>query len=161
MKFLRKGLLLLFLPPALFLIEGAGFHPVILSGAKDLAILAEGGGCGLNGVLQTSLFQLAFPYDDDKPALSLHLPPNLLVALLVPGDLGGPEVRVGLGNSIVGAAFVSMPEAAVNEDDRPVLRQDDIGGSGETFVVQTVSKAQMPKRMTQTEFRAGIVGSIV
>ena len=36
------GLLPLFLPPALFLIEGAGFLPVILSGAKDLAILAEG-----------------------------------------------------------------------------------------------------------------------
>ncbi len=36
MKFLRKGLLLLFLLPALFLIEGAGFLSVILSGAKDL-----------------------------------------------------------------------------------------------------------------------------
>lgn len=54
MKFLSKSLFPFFLLPALFLIEGAGFLSVILSGAKDLAVLPDGRCRGRDGFLQAA-----------------------------------------------------------------------------------------------------------
>ena len=100
-----------------------------------VSVLDDGGGDIGHGGLQPGFLQLAFPYDDDEPTLRLQLPPGLLIALLVPGHLLNPEVRVSLGNSIVGATFVSVPKAAVNEDDCVILRQYDIRGTREAAMV--------------------------
>ena len=69
---------------------------------------------------------MTFPDGDDFPAevfeFSLILPVIGNVAL----KFFVPEGFVGFGRSGVFAAFVSVPEAAVDKDHRPVFRQDDV-----------------------------------
>ena len=105
-----------------------------MSGAKDLAVLPDGRCRCFNGFLQALLFQFAFPDDDDAPAFCLQLAPGVLVALPVAGYLGCPEVGVGLGNRVILAVLVAVPEAAVDEDDGAVLGEDDVGRAGEAAV---------------------------
>ena len=121
-----------------------GPAPVILSGAKDLAVVEDLCLYTADGFIQDGLLQLAFPDDDDAPAFGFELSPGLLVTLLVPSDFRRPEVGVSLGNRVVLAAFVAVPEAAVDEDDSVVFGEDDIGGAGETLVVHPVAEPQTP-----------------
>ena len=127
--------------------------PVLLSGAKDLAVLPDGRCRCLKGFLQALLFQLAFPDDDDGPALGLQLAPGVLVALPVAGYLGGPEVGVGLGDRVILAIHVAVPEATVDEDDGAVLGEDDVRRAWETFVVDSVAEAFSPQGTAQRYLR--------
>ena len=61
------------------------------------------------------------------------------VPFLVPLDFLLPEFRVGTGYVPVG--LVSVPEAAMDEDDDAVLAHHDVGRSGHTFHVLTVAVA--------------------
>ena len=61
-----------------------GSPPVILSGAKDLAVVEDFSLNLVDGFLYDGFLQLAFPDDDDGPAFGLQLAPDFLVALLVP-----------------------------------------------------------------------------
>ena len=63
------------------------------------------------------------------------------VALLVAADFLLPEVGVGLGHLEVGAVFVSMPKAAVDEDDCAVFAQHDVGMTGEAGMVEAIAEA--------------------
>ena len=63
-----------------------------------------------------------------------------VVALAVALYLRAPEVHVGLGEAEVAAAFVAVPEAAVDEDACAVLAQDDVGMAGQTTVVEPVAE---------------------
>ena len=144
-KLFRKGGFPLFCLPALFLIEGAGFLSVFLSGAKDLTVSPDGRCRCLDGFLQAALLQLTLPDDDDRPAFCLQLTPGVLVTLPVAGDLGGPEVGVGLGDRVILAVLVAVPEAAVDEDDGAVLGEDDVRRAGEAAVVDAVAEAEMPE----------------
>ena len=108
-----------------------------------------------NGFVKPAFLQFALPYDDDAPAFRFQLPPHFLVPLLVPAHLRCPELRVRLGNRIVLAPFVSMPEAPVDENDRPVSRQDDIRASRQPLVVDAIAESQPPKGITQTQLRLG------
>ena len=51
---------------------------------------------------------------------------------------------------------MAMPEAAVDEDDRPVLWQDNIRGAWEALVIDPISKSLVPESMSQIHFRFGI-----
>ena len=126
-----------------------GLPPVILCLSKDLPVppnlrLDTG-----NGLVQNSLLQLTLPNDDDEPALGLQLAPDLLVALLVPCYLGCPEVGVSLGNCVVLAAFVAMPEAAMDEDDGVIFGEDNVRGARELYEVYEIAEAQVPQGMTK------------
>ena len=108
---------------------------------------------GLNCFLQNRLLQLAFPHDDDEPALGFQLPPDLLVPLLVAGNLGRPEIRVGLGDRIVFTILVSMPETAVDEDGRSIFWEDNVRRSRQSFVVHPITKSFSPKKMAKRYLR--------
>ena len=54
--------------------------------------------------------------------------------------LRAPEVDVGLGEAEVAAAFVAVPEAAVDEYAGAVLAQDDVRMAGQTGVVEPVAE---------------------
>ena len=72
-----------------------------------------------------------FPNHEDVPA---GLPQSGLitgVTLLSLADLFPPPIRPPLGEPEVFAVPVPVPVAAVDEDDRPELREDDVGTSGE------------------------------
>ena len=89
------------------------------------------------------------------PSFGLQLAPSLLIAFLIPGYFRGPKFSVGLGDSIVRAVLVAVPEAAVDEDDGAVFGEDDVGFAGEAFVVDAVAESQAPEGMTQLQLRLG------
>ena len=64
------------------------------------------------------------------------------VAGAVAVDFHGPPIAAGLREAEVFAVFVAVPEAAMDEDDGVVFRQDEIGTAGEGFVF----RARMVKR---------------
>ena len=108
-----------------------------------------------NGFFPAISFQFAFPGDDDCPAFGFQLAPDFLVALLVAGYLGSPEVGVGFGDRVVLTVFVAVPKAAVDEDDGAVLGEDDVWLAGEAFVVDPIAEAQAPEGFAQEELRLG------
>ena len=86
-------------------------------------------------------FQLAFPQDDGVPTEQTELDALLHVALAVALNLGFPEGGVCLGKYEVRAIFVAMPEASVDEDDRPIFSQHNVGRAGQTFHVYPVAES--------------------
>ena len=144
MKLRLKRGLTFFCLPALFLIEGAGFLSCCLEVVVGVSVPDDFRGYTVHGVFEPDLFQFAFPDDDDIPTFCLQLAPDFLVTLLVPGYLGCPEVGVGLGDCIVFAAFVAVPEAAVDKDDGAVLWEDDVGGAGKALVIHAVAETKTP-----------------
>lgn len=109
-----------------------------------------------NGFLESSLFKLAFPYYDYKPSHCFQLPPNFLISFLIARNLGNPEAGVGFRDCIILAAFVAMPEATVNKNDRPIFRKNDIGFSWKAFVVQPIAETFSPKSVSKTPLRLGV-----
>ena len=105
------------------------------------------------GVVEGGPFQLAFPDDDDVPALGLQLAPDFLVAPLVTDNLFLPELGVGFGDRVVLAAFVAVPEAAVDEDDSAVFGKNDVWGTREALDVYAVAESEAPEGVTQAQFR--------
>ena len=93
------------------------------------------------------LLQLAFPDDDDEPTFGLQLPPDLLVPLLIAGDFGLPELRVGLGNRVVFAILMAMPETAVDKDDGAVLGKDDVRGAGQFLFIYSIAETMSPEHV--------------
>ena len=91
--------------------------------------LADGGGP-----------EAALPDDYGVPAETGKGLVVAVVALAVALYLRAPEVHVGLGEAEVPAAFVAMPEAAVDEDAGAVLAQDDVGVAGQARVVEPVAE---------------------
>lgn len=123
----------------------SGLTSFFLGGAIEIAISEDFCFDPTDGLVQCGFLQLAFPDDDDRPALSLQFAPDFLVTLLVACNLGLPEVGVGLGCRGVLAVLVAMPEAAVDEDDGAVLGQNDVRGTGEALDVYAVAEAEVPQ----------------
>lgn len=118
-----------------------------------IAVPDDFSGHAVHRVFEAVFLQLALPDDDDIPALRLQLAPDFLVSLLVPSHLGRPELSVGLGDSVVIAALVAMPEASVYKDNRPVLWQRDIWFSRQISFIDPVAEPQAPKSTTQLQLR--------
>ena len=116
------------------------FFSVRLNGMIDFPILPYFICHHFNCFLQFGFLKLALPYDDNEPSLCFQLPPHFLISFLIARDLGNPEVGVGFRDCIILAAFVSMPEATVNKNDRPIFRKNDIGFPWKAFVVQPIAE---------------------
>ncbi len=106
-----------------------------------------------DGLFEGVFLELAFPNDNDRPAFGLQLAPDFLVTLLVSGHFCRPEVGVGLGNRVELAGFVTMPEAAVNEDDRAIFRKHNIWRTREAPVIHPVAEAILPEGMAKLQLR--------
>ena len=85
--------------------------------------------------------EAALPDDYGVPAEAGEGLVVAVVALAVALYLSAPEVDVGLGEAEVTAAFVAVPEAAVDEDAGAVLAQYDVGVAGQARVVESVAEA--------------------
>ena len=108
-----------------------------------------------NGFVQPGFLQFALPHDDDAPTFRFQLPPHFLISLLVPAHLRRPKFRIRLGNRIVLAPFVSMPEAAVNENDCSVSWQDDVRAPRQPLIIHAIAEPQSPESKTNTQLRLG------
>ena len=96
---------------------------------------------GLKGGVAVFWFEFALPNDDCVPAEVAQLDAFFDVALFVAFYLLFPEWGVALGHDKVTAAFVPVPEAAVDEDDGAVLAQHYVGGAGQMLDVYAVAVA--------------------
>ena len=75
------------------------------------------------------------------------------VALLVAFYFLFPERGVALGHYKVTAAFVPVPEAAVDEDDGAVLAQHYVGGAGQALDIYAVAVAVGMEVTSHNQFR--------
>ena len=75
------------------------------------------------------------------PAEAAQLDAFLYIALFVAFYFLFPEWGVALGHYKVAAAFVAVPEAAVDEDDGAVLAQYYVGGAGQALDIYAVAIA--------------------
>ena len=75
------------------------------------------------------------------PAEMAQLDAFFDVALFVAFYFLFPEWGVALGHYKVTAAFVPVPEAAVDEDDGAVLAQHYVGGAGQALDIYAVAVA--------------------
>ena len=77
------------------------------------------------------------------------------IACLVSLDLCRPPFGASAWYPCDPAVLMPMPEAAVDEDDGAVFRQDEIGFAGEGFVARTVDReavAEPVEHRTQGQF---------
>ena len=111
-----------------------------------------------DGGVKVLLGEFAFPDGDDGPGEGVEA----LGVEFVAGDVAGhfltPELLVGLGNGVLGATSVAVPEAAVDEDDGAVLGQDEVGGAGEAAVIEPVPVAFVPQCVPDSPLRTGVLG---
>ena len=75
------------------------------------------------------------------------------IALFVAFYFLFPEWGVALGHYKVFAAFVTVPEAAVDEDDCLVLAQYYVGGAGQALDVYAVAVAMGMEVTAHNQFR--------
>lgn len=126
--------------PGEFAVLAADGEVVLVFGLGGLQIGLYAG----DGGVKVLLGEFAFPDDDDGPGEGVEA----LGVEFVAGDVAGhfltPELLVGLGNGVLGATSVAVPEASVDEDDGAVLGQDEIGGAGESAVIEPVAVAPSP-----------------
>ena len=84
---------------------------------------------------------MLFPNDDCMPAEVAQLDAFFDVALFVAFYFLLPELAIALWHYKVFAAFVTVPEAAVDEDDCLVFAQYYVGGAGQAFDIYAVAVA--------------------
>lgn len=105
------------------------------------------------------MLQRALPDDGHTPAKSpkrLHVSP---VAVDIAQELPLPELFVGPGCGGVAAAFVSMPEAAVDEHHRPVLREHKVRRAGQLSDMKSIAKSPGEKKGAKGSFRPGVLSA--
>lgn len=79
------------------------------------------------------------------------------VALFVAFYFLFPEWGIALGHYKVFTAFVSVPEAAVDEDDCLVLAQYYVGGAGQAFDIYAVAVAVGMKVTAHNQLGFGVL----
>ena len=136
----------------------------VLATEGEIAVVSGPGGpefgfdTGDSGV-QVLLGQFAFPDRDDRPCERVET----LGVELVPGDvpryLRPPEIDMGLGHDIFGAPPVPMPEAPVDEDDRPVLRQHQIRRPRQPPVIEPIPISPPPQLAPHDPFGRRVPGT--
>ena len=118
--------------------------------------------------------QLAFPDNDDLPSVFLQHSVVLLVALLVPPNLLHPELPVRRRNLAATRAdnfqfsifnfqfgFVSMPEAPVDEDGRPIWPHHDVGLPGHRLHVEPIAVPVTPQPPPHLQLRLRVLAADV
>lgn len=104
-----------------------------------------------------SRLQLAFPYCDAMPSHRGKLALVFYVTITVAFYLSFPEFSVAFWNHIISASFMSMPEASVHEDARPVFAKHDVRMTGETWMVQPIAKPSAEQEFPYHDFRFGVL----
>ena len=120
------------------------FSPVFLSSKIKLAVPHNLSRYSIDGFFKVRFFQLTLPYNDDAPAFCLQFPPNFLIPLLVPGNLGHPKLGIGFGDRIILTVFVAVPEAPMYENNCVILWENNIRSSRQAFVIHSIAKTTAP-----------------
>jgi hypothetical protein len=100
---------------------------------------------------------IALPNDVHAPSELGECSSNLAVARDVPVEFCLPEVGAGFRVVGEGAAGMSVPEAAVDEDRYLPAGQDDVGDAGKVAAVESKAKAQPVEDATDSDLGSGIL----
>ena len=100
--------------------------------------------------------ELAFPHGNGVPSHSCKLFALFKVAGFVAFYLCLPEFGVGLWHDEAVAVLMSMPEAAVDEDDCPVFAHDDVGMSRQARMVQAIAESMTEEIAAHNHLRLGV-----
>jgi hypothetical protein len=87
------------------------------------------------------MLQRAFPDNGHTPAKGPKLLNVSPVTIHVAHEFPLPELLVGLRACRIAATFVSMPEAAVNENNCPVPWKDKIRRAGKPLAMKSIAKS--------------------
>jgi hypothetical protein len=101
--------------------------------------------------------QFALPHNKHRPADVPKLSANPLVSGYIPLDLSAPKLVIGGGQSGPRATRVTMPVAAVDQDDLLVTRKNDVGLSRQITSVQTEAESQGMQQASDTNLGSGIL----
>lgn len=116
-------------------------------------------GKALQGLFAVPGLELALPHLDDVPTHAAQLEAFGKVALAVALNLGLPEVGAGLGKDGVAAAFMTMPEAAVHEDDGAVLAEHDVGRAGQAADVDAEAEPPGKQVLAHQDLGLGVTAA--
>src|SRR3546814_12151521 len=70
-----------------------------------------------------------------------------------------PEIFIGPGSGCVAAAFMSVPEAAMDEHHCFALREHKVGGAGQPPHMKSISKTPGEKEGAKYPFRPGVLSA--
>jgi len=118
----------------------------------------------LQSVLALGGTEVALPNLDDVPTHRGEFAPHQLVTLLVTADLRLPEVGACLGHDeeVAGLSIVarmSMPEAAIDQDDRAEPTHNDVGGARQTLDMQSVPIAMGIEETPHQQLRTSVLAA--
>lgn len=102
------------------------------------------------------MLQRAFPDGGYAPAKRPKRFHVSSVAVDIAQELSLPELFVGPGCGGVAAAFVSMPEAAVDEHCRPVFREHKVRGAGQLSDMKSITKSPGEKKRAKSPLRPSV-----
>lgn len=105
------------------------------------------------------VLQGALPDDRYPPAEGTERLRMTPVASGVVPEFPAPEIFVGLGSGCVAAAFVSVPEAAMDEHHRSPPREYKIGAARQSPDMQSISQTPGEKTRAKYPFRVGVLAA--
>lgn len=94
--------------------------------------------------LPVFFFQFALPDGHNSPSSFIERRFVTCIAILVRGYFLQPETCICLGNDIIPASFMPMPETAVYENDCTILWQNNVWLPWKSFDMKAIPEAIMP-----------------
>ena len=108
--------------------------------------------------------QFALPYRDAMPTHFCQFELLFPVTFLVPADLRYPEVTIRIRNLATRRTIhrvwrhkMSMPEASIYKDARPIFPQHQVRMPGQSFVVQPIAESSFPKTTPHNHLRLRVL----
>lgn len=105
------------------------------------------------------VLQGALPDDRHAPAESVEHLYMAPVASDISLEFLPPEIFIGPGSGCVAAAFMSVPEAAMDEHHCSALREHKVGGAGQPPHMKSISKTPGEKKGAKYPFRPGVLSA--
>ena len=105
------------------------------------------------------VLQGALPDDRHAPAESMEHLRMAPVASDISLEFLPPEIFIGPGSGCVAAAFMSVPEAAMDEHHCSALREHKVGGAGQPPHMKSISKTPGEKEGAKYPFRPGVLSA--
>ncbi|GHE20129.1 hypothetical protein GCM10017767_06500 [Halomonas urumqiensis] len=99
------------------------------------------------------MLQATFPYHQNPPAGFDQLGLLTSVSFNVSDELPSPEILAGGRRGSIEAAFVPVPEAAMDEDNQAMLRKNEIRLTGQVLPVKPEAKTTGMKIAPYSHFR--------
>lgn len=101
----------------------------------------------------------ALPDDHHPPPDFPEFSPHDPVSFHIPLKLPAPEIDPCLRHVTKAAALVPVPETAVNQNNRPVTRQNNIGAAGQVRNVEAKPVAKAVEDRANRQLRLGVAAA--